>query len=212
VPAARARPGNPGRCSSALTGCVRDLAPSVQLLRLDDQDLERSAVLHYGEHGLPRSDHPVDEPVEATAVGEVPPGGPARLKPRRSPRPSHTAKHERRRGEPARSRREKGVAMATTNRLETATAASRRTIASYSTYAEAERAVDWLADDGFAVERSAIVGTGLRSVEIGRERARPAPRSCRRASVRRSTPRRPLGTRASLHIRRRRSAAFPSWR
>lgn len=55
--------------------------------------------------------------------------------------------------------------MTTKNRLKTATGASRRTIASYSTYAEAERAVDWLADHGFAVERSAIVGTGLRSVE-----------------------------------------------
>jgi hypothetical protein len=62
--------------------------------------------------------------------------------------------------------------MTTTNRLKTATGASRRTIASYSTYAEAERAVDWLADHGFAVVRSVIVGTGLRSVEIGRERAR----------------------------------------
>jgi hypothetical protein len=38
-------------------------------------------------------------------------------------------------------------------------------VASYSTYAEAERAVDWLSDQGFAVERSAIVGRGLRSVE-----------------------------------------------
>ncbi|HEX2310825.1 MAG TPA: general stress protein, partial [Vicinamibacterales bacterium] len=51
------------------------------------------------------------------------------------------------------------------DRTNTATAASRRTIASYSTYAEAEHAVDWLSDHGFAVERSAIVGTGLRSVE-----------------------------------------------
>jgi hypothetical protein len=55
--------------------------------------------------------------------------------------------------------------MATANRMNSATSASRRTIASYSTYAEAERAVDWLSDHGFAVERSAIVGTGLRSVE-----------------------------------------------
>ena len=102
--------------------------------------------------------------------------------------------------------------MTTTNRLKTATGASRRTIASYSTYAEAERAVDWLADHGFAVERSVIVGTGLRSVEIGRERARASADVLPRASVRRSTPRRPLGTRASRHIRRRRSAAFPSWR
>ena len=55
--------------------------------------------------------------------------------------------------------------MATANRLNSATTASRRTVASYSTYAEAERAVDWLSDNGFPVERSAIVGTGLRSVE-----------------------------------------------
>jgi Heat induced stress protein YflT domain len=41
----------------------------------------------------------------------------------------------------------------------------RRTIASYASYAEAESAVDRLADGGFPVERSAIVGTGLRSVE-----------------------------------------------
>ena len=46
----------------------------------------------------------------------------------------------------------------------------RHTIASYSEYQEAEKAVDWLSDQGFAVERSAIVGSGLRSVEqvIGR--------------------------------------------
>ena len=41
----------------------------------------------------------------------------------------------------------------------------RRTIASYTSYAEAESAVDRLADLDFPVERSAIVGTGLRSVE-----------------------------------------------
>ena len=41
----------------------------------------------------------------------------------------------------------------------------RRTIASYDNYAGAERAVDWLADQGFPVERGSIVGTGLRSVE-----------------------------------------------
>jgi hypothetical protein len=41
----------------------------------------------------------------------------------------------------------------------------RRTIASYARYEDAERAVDWLSDQGFAVERGAIVGNGLRSVE-----------------------------------------------
>ena len=42
---------------------------------------------------------------------------------------------------------------------------ARRTIATYSTYRDAERAVDWLSDQGFAVEHVAIVGSGLRSVE-----------------------------------------------
>lgn len=53
---------------------------------------------------------------------------------------------------------------------------ARRVIASYPTYPEAERAVDWLSDQGFAVERVAIVGTGLRSVEqvAGRTTARRA--------------------------------------
>jgi hypothetical protein len=45
------------------------------------------------------------------------------------------------------------------------TSSRRRTIASYTDYRDAERAVDWLSDQGFAVERGAIVGTGLRSVE-----------------------------------------------
>jgi hypothetical protein len=41
----------------------------------------------------------------------------------------------------------------------------RRVVASYSTYADAERAVDRLADQGFPVERSAIVARGLQYVE-----------------------------------------------
>ncbi len=41
----------------------------------------------------------------------------------------------------------------------------RRTIAAYPSYAGGERAVDWLSDQGFAVEHLAIVGKGLRSVE-----------------------------------------------
>ena len=44
-------------------------------------------------------------------------------------------------------------------------AASRRMVATYGSYAEAERAVDQLADEGFAVERLAIVGSDLRMVE-----------------------------------------------
>jgi hypothetical protein len=42
---------------------------------------------------------------------------------------------------------------------------SRRVIATYPDYAGAERAVDWLSDQRFAVEHVAIVGKGLRSVE-----------------------------------------------
>ncbi len=42
---------------------------------------------------------------------------------------------------------------------------ARRTIASYATYAEAQRAVDYLADQKFAVERVAIFAEGLRFVE-----------------------------------------------
>lgn len=43
--------------------------------------------------------------------------------------------------------------------------AARTTVASYGTYGEAERAVDFLSDRGFPVERAAIVGTGLKTVE-----------------------------------------------
>jgi hypothetical protein len=38
-------------------------------------------------------------------------------------------------------------------------------IASYSTYIEAQRAVDFLGEKGFAVQNVTIVGTGLRSIE-----------------------------------------------
>ena len=41
----------------------------------------------------------------------------------------------------------------------------RRTIATYSNYRDAERAVDHLADNDFPVERVSIVGEGLRLVE-----------------------------------------------
>ena len=43
--------------------------------------------------------------------------------------------------------------------------APRRVVGSYDSYAEAQRAVDYLSDEGFAVERVAIVGEGLRFVE-----------------------------------------------
>jgi hypothetical protein len=43
--------------------------------------------------------------------------------------------------------------------------APKTTVATYENYTEAERAVDFLSDRGFPVERVAIVGTGLRTVE-----------------------------------------------
>ena len=42
---------------------------------------------------------------------------------------------------------------------------ARRTVATFPAYPDAERAVDWLSDQGFAVERVSIVGTGLHYVE-----------------------------------------------
>lgn len=42
---------------------------------------------------------------------------------------------------------------------------ARRTIASFSSYADAQRAVDQLADQRFPVERTAIVAEGLKIVE-----------------------------------------------
>src|SRR3954468_24887344 len=47
----------------------------------------------------------------------------------------------------------------------TSTARNRTTIAVYDTYSDAERAVDHLSDNGFPVERTAIVARGLRWVE-----------------------------------------------
>jgi hypothetical protein len=43
--------------------------------------------------------------------------------------------------------------------------AARRTVASFTTYADAERAVDRLADLGFPVQRVAIIGQDLQTVE-----------------------------------------------
>ena len=42
---------------------------------------------------------------------------------------------------------------------------TRRTIASFTSYAAAERAVDKLSDRGFPVEHAAIIGTDLRYIE-----------------------------------------------
>ena len=44
-------------------------------------------------------------------------------------------------------------------------APTRRVVASFPTYEQAQRAVDYLADEKFSVERVAIVGEGLRLVE-----------------------------------------------
>jgi hypothetical protein len=51
---------------------------------------------------------------------------------------------------------------ATTRRT---TTASRRVIATFTKYADAERAVDKLADSGFPVERVAIIARGLQFEE-----------------------------------------------
>ena len=51
------------------------------------------------------------------------------------------------------------------SQLSPAPSDARRDIATYPSYEEAERAVDRLSDQKFPVERIAIVGTGLRSVE-----------------------------------------------
>jgi hypothetical protein len=42
---------------------------------------------------------------------------------------------------------------------------ARRVVASFPEYAQAQRAVDYLSDEKFPVERIAIVGEGLRLVE-----------------------------------------------
>ncbi|OXM52031.1 glycine zipper family protein [Amycolatopsis thailandensis] len=50
------------------------------------------------------------------------------------------------------------------------TSDQRRPIASYENYSEAERAVDYLSDNGFPVERVAIIGSDVKLVEqvVGR--------------------------------------------
>jgi hypothetical protein len=49
--------------------------------------------------------------------------------------------------------------------MEASAPAARTTVATYDNYAAAERAVDYLSDHEFPVERAAIVGTGLKTVE-----------------------------------------------
>lgn len=47
----------------------------------------------------------------------------------------------------------------------TVSTTSRRTVATYSSYADAQKAVDHLSDNKFAVEKTAIVAEGLKFVE-----------------------------------------------
>jgi hypothetical protein len=49
--------------------------------------------------------------------------------------------------------------------MEASAPAPKTTVATYGTYREAERAVDFLSDKEFPVERAAIVGSGLKTVE-----------------------------------------------
>jgi hypothetical protein len=49
--------------------------------------------------------------------------------------------------------------------MEASAPAARTTVATYENYPAAERAVDYLSDHEFPVERAAIVGTGLKTVE-----------------------------------------------
>jgi hypothetical protein len=63
------------------------------------------------------------------------------------------------------TRRRPMASVARPTRMSPSPRGARRTIATYSSYEDAERAVDSLSDQRFPVERVAIVGTGLRSVE-----------------------------------------------
>jgi hypothetical protein len=56
-------------------------------------------------------------------------------------------------------------ARSTGNGTSTRNAPGRRTVATYSSYADAERAVDYLSDHDFPVERVAIIGQDIRFVE-----------------------------------------------
>jgi hypothetical protein len=49
--------------------------------------------------------------------------------------------------------------------VDPSTVLSRPVVASYPTYEQAQRAVDFLSDNKFPVERTAIIGTDLRMVE-----------------------------------------------
>ena len=49
--------------------------------------------------------------------------------------------------------------------MEASSPAPKTTVATYGSYREAERAVDFLSDRDFPVEKVAIIGTGLKTVE-----------------------------------------------
>jgi hypothetical protein len=49
--------------------------------------------------------------------------------------------------------------------MEASTHGAKTAVATYDNYRDAERAVDFLSDKGFPVERAAIIGTGLKTVE-----------------------------------------------
>ncbi len=49
--------------------------------------------------------------------------------------------------------------------MEASAPTPKTTVETYDNYRDAERAVDYLSDEGFPVERAAIVGTGLKTVE-----------------------------------------------
>jgi membrane protein required for beta-lactamase induction len=63
------------------------------------------------------------------------------------------------------SKEKKMASVAPSSQLSASPSGARRTVATYSSYQDAERAVDLLSDQKFPVERVAIVGTGLRLVE-----------------------------------------------
>ena len=49
--------------------------------------------------------------------------------------------------------------------MEASAPGAKTTVATYGEYRDAERAVDLLSDKGFPVERAAIIGPGLKTVE-----------------------------------------------
>ena len=77
------------------------------------------------------------------------------------------------------------------------------TVARFDEYSSAQRAVDWLSDDGFPVEQLDIVGSDLRLVErvTGPHSARPG--CCRPIPADPRVRRRHQATAHACHYRRR---------